>query len=253
MNIVRWPEPMPESGQLPMAKDAYDWGICKVADPKMSCPQTWHGNRTRMVWVYTRLLKVIRSSLPACHRASSRLLALMCGALALAGCDQPATGPAEPSPHVDARPDYRPSNPAGISALNYTPYYIPGFSITDDAGNGGGGPNVPAADGSGNPAGGGKENCCVMVPKKWHKDMSVTVSWSAEKVADGKTPGTWYRAVATIPPYGPTQYNFWVQFLAGDRIRVRVDDGSTLDKPNDDDVYIVQGIVDQTMTKETQQ
>jgi hypothetical protein len=154
------------------------------------------------------------------------------------------------------RPNYGPSNPAGISGLNYTTYGIAGFSITDADGQTGGGSNINPSQNDGEPAGGGKENCCVMVPKKWHKDMTVTVRWERDTHPDdhqNRTGDQWLKAVATIPPYGPTQYNFWVQFLAGDRIRVRVDDGSTLGKPNDDDPYIVQGVLDQNMTKETQQ
>jgi hypothetical protein len=44
MSVIQWPQPMPERGRLPDAKDAYDDGKVKVCDPKMECPQTLHIN-----------------------------------------------------------------------------------------------------------------------------------------------------------------------------------------------------------------
>ena len=257
MNIVRWPEPMPESGRLPMAKDAYDWGICKVADPLMSCPQRLHINCTRMVWAYIKLLNAIHRSLQS-RQTSYRLLALMCGSLALAGCDQPTAVPVAAPPHVDIRPNYGPSNPAGISGLNYTTYYIASFSITDADGQTGGGPNIYPSKGDGEPAGGGAEMCCVMVPKKWHKDMTVTVRWRRDTHPydhQNRTGDQWLKAVAKIPPYTSLTHGFWVRFLSNDRIVVQVNDQEWyIPKPiANQDAYVVQGVLDKTITKETQQ
>lgn len=138
------------------------------------------------------------------------------------------------------------SNPAGVSGLNYSPYYIASFSITDAEGRIGGGPNIDPAKDAREPAGGGKESCCVIVPSKWRPGMSVTVQWERDSRPDDKDRGgdQWLKAVAKVPPYGTTQYNFWVQFLDGDRIRVRVADGNPIEKPSERDPYIAQGVLD---------
>jgi hypothetical protein len=44
MNVVRWPNPMPETGRLPLGKRAYEFGAGKVSDPLAGCPQTLHVN-----------------------------------------------------------------------------------------------------------------------------------------------------------------------------------------------------------------
>jgi hypothetical protein len=189
------------------------------------------------------------------HRAvrCSIALAFAVGVVQLSACHEPSNASSGVLSAREEAPDPGPSFPTSVSGLNYTTYYIPRFSITDADGNVGGGPNIGPADGSGKPAGGGAESCCVIVPEKWQKDMTVTVRWSSEKVADGKTPGTWYSAVAKVPPYGSPHYNFWVQFLEGDRIRVRVDDDNPLNMPLADDAYITQGVLDEKANKEMHQ
>jgi hypothetical protein len=136
--------------------------------------------------------------------------------------------------------------PAGVSGLNYSTYYISSFSITDADGKTGGGPNISPSYGDGKPAGGGAEKCCVIVPAKWQQDMTVTVRWERDTRPDDKdrSGDQWLKAVAKVPPYGPTHYRFWVQFLDGDRIRVRVADGTPFSKPGENDPYVVQGVLD---------
>jgi hypothetical protein len=138
------------------------------------------------------------------------------------------------------------SNPAGVSGLNYSPYYIAGFSITDAEGRTGGGSNIDPSKGDGEPPGESGEMCCVIVPSKWRPGMSVTVQWERDSRPDDKdrSGDQWLKAVAKVPPYGTTQYDFWVQFLDGDRIRVRVDDGNPIEKPSERDPYIAQGVLD---------
>ncbi len=138
-------------------------------------------------------------------------------------------------------------NPASVSGLNYTSYGIASFSITDAEGRSGGGPNLAPVSKTGEPAGGGSEMCCAYVPQMWRDGMTVHVRWERDTHPyddNDRSGDQWLEAVAKIPPYGPKQYNFIVQFLDGDRIRVHVDDGGSLDKPANNDPYIVQGVLD---------
>ena len=167
--------------------------------------------------------------------------------LAVAACHSQQTPASRNANAVEAEQSDDESYPAGVSGLNYSTSYIASFSITDAEGRTGGGPNIAPSDGDGKPAGGGAEKCCVVVPAKWREDMSVTVRWERDThpydEAD-RSGDQWLKAIAKVPPYGPTQYNFWVQFLDGDRIRVRVDDGSPLGMPSENDPYIAQGVLD---------
>ena len=188
-----------------------------------------------------------RQSLDGFGRRFACVLAMLALGVAAAGCDpsKPLFPSASGASSVVANDDE--GIPAGVSALNYSTYGIASFSITDAEGRTGGGPNVAPSDGDGKPAGGGAEKCCVVVPAKWKEDMTVTVRWRRdthpfdEKDRSGDQ---WLMAVAKVPPYGPTRYNFWVQFLDNDRIRVRVDDGNPLEMPAKDDPYIAQGVLD---------
>ena len=57
-------------------------------------------------------------------------------------------------------------------------------------------------------------------------------------------------------PHYPLSFqksHFWVQFLEGDRIRVRVDDDTPLTKPSANDPYIAQGTLDEKANKEMNQ
>jgi hypothetical protein len=200
-------------------------------------------------------MSVIRWSGPMCGATRWFLVAsAMFGILGIAGCNpQQSTASVSASVQEVSSPDLGPSYPAGVSGLNYTTYGIARFSITDSDGKTGGGPNIFPSNGDGKPAGGDAETCCVRVPAKWHKDMTVTVRWERDThpYDDSDRSGDkWLTAVATVPPYGPTQYNFWVQFLDGDRIRVRVADGSPFEKPHDGDPYVSQGVLDEEMNRE---
>ncbi|WP_321817022.1 MULTISPECIES: DUF3304 domain-containing protein [unclassified Paraburkholderia] len=137
-------------------------------------------------------------------------------------------------------------NPASVSGLNYASYGVATFSITDAEGRSGGGPNLAPVSKTGEPSGGGSDMCCVYVPQKWHDGMTVHVRWRRDThpYDDDRSGDQWLEATAKVPPYGPKQYNFIVQFLEDDRVRVRVDDGSPLDKPARSDRYIVQGVLD---------
>ncbi|VWD49737.1 hypothetical protein BLA39750_06038 [Burkholderia lata] len=97
--------------------------------------------------------------------------------------------------------------------------------------------------------------CCVYVPETWRDGMTVHVRWERDLHpydANDRSGDQWLEAVAKVPPYGPTQYNFVVQFLDDDRIRVRVDDGSSLHKPLSNDPYVVQGVLDATANAQMQ-
>ncbi|SHK91667.1 DUF3304 domain-containing protein [Paraburkholderia terricola] len=187
-------------------------------------------------------------------RLFQALVALALG-LVVAGCHPQQTTASSSANAVDAAKGEGESYPAGVSGLNYSTYGIASFSITDAEGKTGGGPNISPSKGDGKPAGGGAEMCCVIVPSKWHEGMTVTVQWERDTHPyddKDRSGDQWLKAVAKVPPYGPTQYNFWVQFLDGDRIRVRVDDGSPLEKPSEHDPYIAQGVLDDDANKAMQ-
>lgn len=173
-----------------------------------------------------------------------RLFAAFAFGLMMAGCHQDVaqTDAAKSSaPVVD-----NVENPASVSGLNYASYGVATFSITDAEGRSGGGPNLAPVSKTGQPSGGGFDMCCVYVPQKWHDGMSVHVRWRRDThpYDDDRSGDQWLEATAKVPPYGPKQYNFIVQFLENDRVRVRVDDGSPLDKPVSNDPYTVQGELD---------
>ncbi|MDR0243635.1 MAG: DUF3304 domain-containing protein [Burkholderia sp.] len=186
----------------------------------------------------------------ACRGARSaampvRFLAALVFGMLLAGCHQEAPQAGAVAPVVPGAGVVE--NPASVSGLNYASYGVASFSITDSEGRSGGGPNIAPVSNTGEPGGGGSEMCCVYVPEKWRDGMTVHVRWERDlhpyDTLD-RSGDQWLEAVARVPPYGPTQYNFVVQFLKDDRIRVRVDDGSSLDKPGSTDPYVVQGVLD---------
>jgi hypothetical protein len=176
----------------------------------------------------------------------ARVVSTLVLGCAIAGCHPQQVASADASAKNLPQDDDA-AYPAGVSGLNYSTYGIASFFITDADGKTGGGPRVSPSDGDGKPAGGGAEMCCVIVPAKWHRDMTVTVRWERDTHPyddKDRSGDQWLKAVAKVPPYGPTHYNFWVQFLDGDRIRVRVDDDTPLSKPGENDPYIVQGVLD---------
>ncbi|WP_334065990.1 DUF3304 domain-containing protein [Burkholderia cepacia] len=174
-----------------------------------------------------------------------RFLAALALGMLVAGCHQEASQEGAAVPVVPAASTVE--NPASVSGLNYASYGVGSFSITDSKGRSGGGPNIAPVSKTGEPGGGGSEMCCVYIPAKWRDGMTVHVRWERDSHpydANDRSGDQWLEAVAKVPPYGPKQYNFVVQFLEDDRIRVRVDDGSSLDKPASNDLYVVQGVLD---------
>ncbi len=81
--------------------------------------------------------------------------------------------------------------------------------------------------------------------------MRLVVTWTIDKILDGKTLGKWYRATTAVPPYGKNTAGFLVHFLPGDRIRVQVvDERGEFPRIADDDPYIVQGVLDAVLNKD---
>ncbi|WP_081063030.1 DUF3304 domain-containing protein [Burkholderia stagnalis] len=142
--------------------------------------------------------------------------------------------------------DSKEVNPAGISGYNYTSAYIHTFRISrENSESESAGPNIFPKKPDEERSGGGAETCCVGIPKHWRAGMKLVIRWKADKLHDGKTPGAWYVAQTEVPPYGPETRGFWVHFLPEDRIRIQIRDRKgPIERPTDDDPYIVQGVPD---------
>ena len=158
--------------------------------------------------------------------------------------------------HTVDVPSYVKLLSGGVSALNYTPWYIHTFVIEGPKGSriGGGGPNVwPMEASTDKPSGGGKEVCCMTFPLEWQPDLKLTVRWLVEKKKpDGKVFGYWYKAEnVQIAQYdGKNSGGIWGIFLPGDRVRLMITDGNRDGgnnpnyRPPDSDPYIAQGVLD---------
>ncbi|MGK8207371.1 DUF3304 domain-containing protein [Burkholderia cenocepacia] len=147
--------------------------------------------------------------------------------------------------------DKNQSNPSDVSGFNYTDYYIAGFRVGSEGDEfPAGGPNIfPKKDGQAR-SGGGKFICCISIPAHWRPGMKVVIKWKVDKIQDGKTPGKWYTATTEVPPYGRRTAGFVVHFLSDDRIRIQIrDEKGILPKIDDDDPYIVQGVLDPELNK----
>lgn len=99
-----------------------------------------------------------------------------------------------------------------IVAYNHTPDYIHQLYI--DGAYGG---NSRAY------GGGGKFTCCVVYPRQWRPDLTVTVRWttsSSDPNATGEDAiGKWHEAQVPIEPYdNPGRFN--VHFLPEGKVRV---------------------------------
>ena len=141
-------------------------------------------------------------------------------------------------------------NPSGVSGYNYTDNYIHQFRISNENKDlsAGGSNMLPKQTGEQRSESGG--SCCIGIPSKWRPGMRVVVKWKVDKIQDGKTPGKWYTATTDVPPYGIRTYGFWVHFLPGDRIRVEIQDKPAMPvKPDEQDPYIVQGVLDPELNK----
>ncbi|CAJ0694719.1 hypothetical protein LMG18102_01996 [Ralstonia mannitolilytica] len=90
---------------------------------------------------------------------------------------------------------------------------IAGFSV-----NGAGGPNI------GPQSGGGKFNCCIEIPKRWHRGMKAKVEWSYGYGIEG--PGSQpppQEAVVDIPEYTSENLGtLQVHFYDNHRVKVVV-------------------------------
>lgn len=90
---------------------------------------------------------------------------------------------------------------------------IAGFSV-----NGAGGPNI------GPESGGGKFNCCIEIPKRWHRGMKAKVEWSYGYGIEG--PGSQpppQEAVVDIPEYTSENLGtLQVHFYDNHRVKVVV-------------------------------
>ncbi|WP_321964440.1 DUF3304 domain-containing protein [Paraburkholderia sp. J7] len=192
-----------------------------------------------------------------CSRTFSPLRSLLLSAcVVLAACSS-VHSDAEPAVDV---PRYVELLGGGVSALNYTPWYIHSFAITGPKGSGigGGGPNVWPIKQNGRPSGGGAEVCCMTYPREWQPDLKLTVRWLVEKKkSDGKVFGYWYKAEnVQIAQYdGRKSGGVWGIFLPGDRVRIMITDGNhdggnnANNRPPDDDPYVAQGVLDDEWNK----
>lgn len=141
--------------------------------------------------------------------------------------------------------DANESNPAGVSGYNYTDFYIDQFRVSNEGQNlSAFGSNIMPKE-QGDVRSGGGEMCCIGIPSHWHSGMELVIKWKVNKTLDGKTPSKWYTAITKVPPYDLGTYGFVVHFLPRDRIRVEVrNKGKFLEKIDDHDPYIAQGVLD---------
>ncbi|AJY15329.1 DUF3304 domain-containing protein [Burkholderia multivorans] len=151
--------------------------------------------------------------------------------------------------------DENESNPSELSGYNYTDYYITGFRVGSEGDEfPAGGPNIfPKKDGQMRSGGGGFV-CCVSIPAHWHPGMKLVIKWRRDtKPYDKDRSGDqWLTATTEVPPYGPRTAGFVVHFLSGDRIRIQIrDERGILPEIDDDDPYIVQGVLDPGIEQET--
>jgi hypothetical protein len=138
----------------------------------------------------------------------------------------------------------RPYRSGGSMTLNFSPDYIHYYSIASDFGFQGGGPNVDGMEpGAPYPAGGGAERCCTVFPRQWQPDMVVTVRWLVNREREE----LFYIAQVTVPHYGDRTGVVFAIFFPGDRVRLKVQDGSAdpMGPYADDDPFIAQGVRDE--------
>ncbi|WP_341772999.1 DUF3304 domain-containing protein [Burkholderia multivorans] len=149
----------------------------------------------------------------------------------------------------------KPEQPVGRERYNYTDYYIAEFRVGSEGDEfPAGGPNIfPKKDGQMRSGGGGFV-CCVSIPAHWHPGMKLVIKWRRDtKPYDKDRSGDqWLTATTEVPPYGPRTAGFVVHFLSGDRIRIQIrDERGILPEIDDDDPYIVQGVLDPGIEQET--
>jgi hypothetical protein len=145
-------------------------------------------------------------------------------------------------------------NPSDVGGFNYTSYYIAGFRVVNEGQElSAGGPNIFPRKKGEERSGGGKFMCCIGIPRHWRPDAKLVVQWRRDThpYDEDRSGDQWLTATTAVPSYGPHTYGFWVHFLPGDRIRVEIQDKPEMPgKPDDDDPYIVQGVLDPELNKE---
>ncbi|VWD43893.1 DUF3304 domain-containing protein [Burkholderia contaminans] len=144
------------------------------------------------------------------------------------------------------------SNPSSVSGYNYTEYYVDQFSISNEGQklSAGGSNMLPKEAGQVRSESGGM--CCISIPSKWRPDMKLVVKWRRDTrpYDDDRSGDQWLTATTEVPPYGPRTAGFLVHFLPGDRIRIQIrDEKGVLPKIDDQDPYIVQGVLDPELNK----
>ncbi|WP_322064144.1 DUF3304 domain-containing protein [Burkholderia ubonensis] len=149
--------------------------------------------------------------------------------------------------------DANESNPSDVSGYNYTDHYIAGFRVGNEGQElSAGGPNIfPKEQGKAR-SGGGKFMCCIGIPSRWHPGMKLVVKWRRDThpYDDDRSGDQWLTATTEVPPYGRRTAGFVVHFLPGDRIRIQIrDEKGVLPKIDDQDPYIVQGVLDPELNK----
>jgi Protein of unknown function (DUF3304) len=111
-------------------------------------------------------------------------------------------------------------------ALNHTDHWIGGIGI-----NGEGGILNSSPFG-----GGGKEVCCVLLPRKWHPGLQATIKWQDdgewlkdasgnEVIRNGKrvlVEGPWHTQTVEVPEYDKTMGQFHIHIFAPDQVKVVV-------------------------------
>ena len=145
------------------------------------------------------------------------------------------------------------NNPSDVSGYNYTDYYIAGFRVGNEGQDiWAGGPNIFPKEPGGKRSGGGKFMCCIGIPSKWRPDMKLVVKWRRDMhpYDNDRSGDQWLTATTRVPPYGQRTAGFLVHFLPRDRIRIQVrDEKGILPKIDDQDSYIVQGVLDPELNK----
>ena len=150
--------------------------------------------------------------------------------------------------------DSNESNPSNVSGFNYTDYYIARFRVANEGQDiWAGGPNIfPKEQGEAR-SGGGAFMCCIGIPSRWRPGMKLVVEWRRDTrpYDEDRSGDQWLTATTEVPPYGPRTAGFVVHFLPGDRIRIQVrDEKGLLPKIDDQDPYIVQGVLDPELNKQ---
>jgi hypothetical protein len=120
---------------------------------------------------------------------------------------------------------------APIEGYSHTSAAINYFTV-----NGNGGPNI------GPYGGGGKQNCCVSMPRKWHPGLTVVVEWEKDptpfdsatfteppfsdawsrRMEEQETKNTRHRAVVEVAPYEQLGA-ITTHFLPCDQVKISAD------------------------------